>query len=143
MENNDAPKRVTAIGGIFFKTENPEKMRQWYAEHLGLNTDKHGTTFEWRHSDTPERKGFTAWSPFSAKTDYFKPSEKEFMVNYRVDNLDWLLAQLKTEGVDIIGEIMVESYGKFAHILDPEGNKIELWEANDAVFETILDVITK
>jgi predicted enzyme related to lactoylglutathione lyase len=143
MEKNNSPKRVTAIGGIFFKSENPEKMRQWYAEHLGLNTDKHGTTFEWRHSDAPEQKGFTAWSLFSEKTDYFKPSEKEFMVNYRVENLEWLLEQLKTEGVDIVGEIMVETYGKFAHILDPEGNKIELWESNDAVFETILDVVTK
>jgi predicted enzyme related to lactoylglutathione lyase len=143
MEKNNLPKRVTAIGGIFFKSENPEKMRHWYAQHLGLNTDKHGTTFEWRHADMPEKKGFTAWSLFSAKTDYFKPSEKEFMVNYRVENLEWLLGELKKEGVEIVGEMMVENYGKFAHILDPEGNKIELWESNDVVFETILDVVTK
>ncbi len=143
MENNDVPKRVTALGGIFFKTENPEKMRTWYAEHLGLSTDKHGTTFEWRHSDAPERKGFTVWSPFSAKTDYFKPSEKEFMINYHVENLEWLLSELKKEGVKIVGEMVVESYGKFAHILDPEGNKIELWESIDPVFETILEVVTK
>ena len=143
MENNNTPKRVTGIGGIFFKTAHPEKMRQWYAEHLGLNTDKHGTTFEWRHSDAPEQKGFTAWSPFAATTDYFLPSKKEFMVNYRVENLEWLLQQLKAEGVEVVGEITVESYGKFAHILDPEGNKIELWESNDTVFETILEVVTK
>ena len=143
MENSNTPKRVTALGGIFFKTENPEKMRQWYAEHLGLNTDKHGTTFEWRHSDAPEQKGFTVWSPFSENTDYFAPSKATFMVNYRVENLEWLLQQLKAEGVEVVGNIMVESYGKFAHILDPEGNKIELWESNDLVFETILDVITK
>lgn len=143
MKNNDLPKRVTALGGIFFKAENPEKMRTWYAQHLGLNTDKHGTTFEWRHTDAPERKGFTVWSPFSAKTDYFKPSEKEFMINYCVENLEWLLGELKKEGVEIVGEMVVESYGKFAHILDPEGNKIELWESIDTVFETILEVVTK
>ena len=143
MEENNLPKRVTGLGGIFFKTAHPEKMRAWYAQHLGLNTDKHGTTFEWRHSDAPEQKGFTAWSLFSEKTTYFQPSEKEFIVNYRVENLEWLLTQLKAEGVQIVGEMMVEEYGKFAHILDPEGNKIELWESNDAVFETILSVVTK
>jgi predicted enzyme related to lactoylglutathione lyase len=143
MRHNNKPKRVTGVGGIFFKTENPEKMRHWYAQHLGLNTDKHGTSFEWRHSDAPERKGYTAWSLFSEKTTYFAPSQKEFMVNYRVENLEWLLTQLKAEGVTIVGEMMVESYGKFAHILDPEGNKIELWEAHDEEYETILEVVTK
>ena len=143
MENNDARKRVTALGGIFFKTENPEKMRTWYAQHLGLTTDQYGATFAWRHLDKPEQKGMTVWSPFSAKTDYFKPSEKEFMINYCVENLEWLLGELKKEGVEIVGEMMVESYGKFAHILDPEGNKIELWESIDPVFETILEVVTK
>ena len=129
-------KRVTGLGGIFFKTKDPDHMKEWYQRHLGLNIDpQYGTSFEWRSREDPDRKGFTAWSPFAADTTYFAPSEKEFMVNYRVADLEKLLAALKEEGVEIVGEVQHFDYGKFAHILDPEGNKIELWEPNDDAYE--------
>jgi predicted enzyme related to lactoylglutathione lyase len=121
-------KKVTGIGGVFFKCKNPETIKEWYKQHLGLNTDQYGTTFEWRKEDKPEEKGSTQWSPFSETTKYFEPSSKEFMINYRVENLEELVVELKKEGVTICDEIEVYDFGKFLHILDPEGNKIELWE---------------
>lgn len=127
-------KRVTGIGGVFFKCEDPDRMKEWYAEHLGLKTDQYGTLFESRNTDKPEEKTYLQWSPFSAKTKYFEPSQKEFMINYRVENLERLLEELKKEGVQIVGEMQVFEYGKFAHIMDPEGNKIELWEPVDSEF---------
>lgn len=138
-----ANKRVTGLGGIFFKCEDPEKLREWYAEHLGLKTDQYGTSFEWRNSDKPENKGFTVWSTFKNDTVYFAPSDKPYMFNFRVENLEWLLEELKKEGINQIGEIQVYEYGKFANIIDPEGNKIELWEANDDEFEKMSSGITK
>lgn len=124
-------KRVTAIGGIFIKYEDPESIRNWYRDHLGLNTDKYGTSFEWRKSDKPDEKGYNVWSTFARDTKYFEPSEKDFMLNFRVDDLAALLPILRSEGVTVLDEIEELPYGKFAHILDPEGNKIELWEAVD------------
>ncbi len=121
-------KRVTGVGGIFFKCEEPAKIKEWYKEHLGFNTDPYGATFEWREAEAPEQKRSTIWSPFAKKTEYFQPSTKEFMINFRVENLEWLLGELTKEGVEQVGEMQVYDYGKFAHILDPEGNKIELWE---------------
>jgi predicted enzyme related to lactoylglutathione lyase len=138
-----ANKRVTGLGGIFFKCNDPEKLREWYAEHLGLNTDQYGTSFEWRKADMPESKGYTVWSTFKNDTVYFAPSEKQYMFNFRVENLEWLLEELKKEGINQIGEIQVYEYGKFANIMDPEGNKIELWEANDDEFEKMSSGITK
>jgi predicted enzyme related to lactoylglutathione lyase len=129
------PKRVTAIGGVFFKCKDPKAMKEWYASHLGLKTDAYGTNFEWRQADEGKQKGFTQWSPFTANTKYFEPSGKDFMINYRVENLDWLIEQLKKEGINVVGKIEVESYGKFCHIMDPEGNKIELWEPNDVEYD--------
>ncbi len=129
------PKRVTAIGGIFFKSNDPAAIRSWYSTHLGLSADQYGSTFEWRHEDDPEKKGTTVWSAFAKDTKYFEPSAKDFMINFRVENLEWLLGELKKEGVQQLGEMQVYDYGKFAHIIDPEGNKIELWEANDAGFD--------
>jgi len=125
-------KRVTGLGGIFFKTKDPSKVKEWYKTHLGLNTDKYGCTFWWK--DAEGKDCSTQWSPFAADTTYFKPSEKSFMMNYRVENLKELLKVLKKEGVTIVGEIEEYDYGKFGWILDPEGNKIELWEPNDAAF---------
>ena len=137
------PKRVTSLGGIFFKCQDPAAVREWYSKHLGFNTDQYGTNFEWRHADAPEKKGHTVWGPFSADTKYFEPSGKEFMINLRVDDLDWLLAELKKEGIEQIGETQVYEYGKFAHIIDPEGNKIELWEPVDEEYEKIVEAVTK
>lgn len=132
-------KKVTGIGGIFFKCNSPEKMKTWYSHHLGLVTNEYGSVFEFRSADKPEQKGYAVWSPFEENTEYFEPSDKEFMINYRVENLDELLKELRAAKVEIVGEIETFEYGKFAHILDPEGNKIELWEPVDQVFTDLYD----
>jgi len=123
-------KKVTGIGGVFFKCKDPQKIREWYAHNLGFQTDDYGCTFEWRQSDDPSSTGITQWSPFPVDTDYFAPSTKEFMINYRVENLEALALHLKADNVTILDEIQSFDYGKFLHILDIEGNKIELWEPN-------------
>lgn len=132
-------KRVTGIGGIFFKVKDPNATKTWYQKHLGLNTDKYGTAFEWRSSENPESKGFTQWSPMQDSTDYFLPSQKEFMINYRVDDLEGLVAELKAEGVQVLDEIQTFEYGKFVHILDPDGHSIELWEPIDEVYDDLTE----
>ncbi len=124
-------KRVTGIGGIFFKCKDPGKIREWYHAHLGLETDKYGTSFVWWQGADSTKKGFTQWSPFNDSTKYFLPSTKEFMINYRVANLTALADQLRKEGVTILDTIESYDYGKFVHIMDIDGNKIELWEPND------------
>lgn len=143
LQNHSTMKRVTSIGGIFFKCRNPAAIREWYAKHLGLNTDEYGTNFEWRQAGDSSRKGFTLWGTFSQNTKYFEPSGKDFMINYRVENLGSLVEQLKKEGVTITDEIQSVEYGKFVHILDSEGNKIELWEPNDEEYEKIVQGRTK
>lgn len=125
-------KRVTGIGGLFFKTEDPSKLKEWYKTHLGFNVDDWGCTFWWK--DKNGNKSSTQWSPFKSDTDYFSPSKKEYMFNYRVQNLEHLLEKLKNEGVSIIGDMESYDYGKFGWILDPDGNKIELWEPIDNAF---------
>lgn len=134
---SSSPKRVTGIGGIFFKCKDPKAMRVWYQTHLGLNTNSYGAVFEWRQGADTTKKGFSQWSPFNEKTKYFEPSTKEFMINYRVENMDWLLAELRKEGVTITDTVQTAEYGKFVHIMDIEGNKIELWEPNDVEFEKL------
>ena len=125
-------KRVTGIGGIFFKSKDPQHTREWYQRHLGIEQEPWGgAVLKWRHHDQPERVGTTIWSPFKADTTHFQPSDNTFMVNYRVGNLEELLAALKTEGIEQVGEMQAHEYGKFAWILDPDGNKIELWEPAD------------
>lgn len=126
-------KRVTGIGGVFFKSNDPKALVAWYDKHLGLKTDQYGSTFWWK--DAAGNDCSTQWSPFKEDTKYFQPSEKPFMQNFRVDNLDQLLEDLKQEGVTIVGEPESYDYGKFGWILDPEGNKIELWEPNDKAFQ--------
>ena len=106
-------------------------MNEWYAKNLGLETSEYGATFEWRQDDDPSKKGSTAWCTFPQDTKYFNPSAKPFMINYRVENLVLLLEELKKENVSIIDEIAEFDYGKFVHVLDPEGNVIELWEPKD------------
>ena len=135
-------KKVTGIGGIFFKCKNPPLIREWYSKNLGINTDQYGSTFEWIQADGVQ-KGFTQWSPFDDATKYFQPSSKEFMINYRVENIDALVKKLKLDGIVVLDEIETFEYGKFVHILDPENNKIELWEPLDSEFEKMASAITK
>ena len=126
-------KKVTGIGGIFFKSQDPEKMREWYSKHLGLDNSPYGTNFEWVQREDPTKKGSTVWSPFKETTKYFEPSTKEFMINYIVEDLEALVGQLKTEGVTIVDDIDASDFGKFVHIIDLEGNKIQLWQPNDSI----------
>lgn len=121
-------KRVTGIGGIFFKCKDPKALREWYKTHLGLDTNDYGASFEWAAMTASNAKGLVQWSPFAETTKYFEPSTREFMINYTVADLEALVAELKKEGVTILDEIASYDYGKFVHIQDPEGNKIELWE---------------
>lgn len=124
--------KVTGIGGVFFKTEDPKATKDWYKKHLGFNTDDWGASF-W-HKDKEGNDAMTQWSPFAKDTKHFEPSKKEFMFNYRVENLVELLEELKQEGVTVIGKIEEYSYGKFGWIMDLDGNKIELWEPVDKAF---------
>ena len=119
-------KRVTGIGGIFFKSKDPKVLGKWYADHLGLDGEM--TIFPWRYHDDPEHKGSTVWSAFAEDTDYFGTGDSQFMINYRVEDLDAVLAALRSEGVEIIGDIADSEYGRFAWIRDPEGRRIELWQ---------------
>ncbi|MGB0836917.1 MAG: NAD(P)-dependent oxidoreductase [Flavobacteriaceae bacterium] len=123
---------VTGIGGVFFKTTDVEKTKKWYAEHLQFNTDAYGSTFWWR--DEQANKASTQWSLFKESSNYFEPSEKEFMFNYRVGNLEATLKHLESKGVMPLAETQEFNYGKFNWIMDCDGNKIELWEANDLAF---------
>lgn len=133
MEDDLKPK-VTGIGGIFFYSADPTKTKHWYSENLGLVTDQYGSTFEFRNAHRPEEINYLQWSPMDAKDAYFKPSHREFMVNYRVQNIEKMVKNLRANGVEVCDEIEAFEYGKFVHIMDPEGNKIELWEPIDKVF---------
>ncbi len=132
-----ATKKATSIGGIFFKCKDPKKVREWYKTHLGLSTNQYGCVFEWYQGADSTKKGFTQWSPFKETTKYFEPSTKDFMINYRVENLEALVKELKQNGVVVTDTIETADYGKFVHIMDIENNKIELWEPNDIEYEKL------
>lgn len=139
----DNTPRVTGIGGIFFFAEDTEKTKKWYSENLGLATNDYGSSFEFRNAHRPEEINYLQWSPFKKGSEYFSPSKKEFMINYRVQNLEGLLKKLKSNGVTILDDIESFEYGKFVHIMDNEGNKIELWEPVDSVFTAMGGETTK
>ncbi len=120
---------IRGIGGIFFKANDPDALADWYETHLGVWRDAEGyTVFGWREADRPERYGETVWSAFPRDTSYFEPSSAEFMISYRVEDLDAELARLADEGVQLVGEPESFDYGRFGWVLDCEGNKVELWE---------------
>ena len=121
-------KRVTGIGGVFFKAKDPEKLKEWYRTHLGIESEKWGAVFNW--SDDPRSAdAATAWNTFPEETKYFEPSQKPFMINYRVDNLPELLSARRAEGVEVDPKSGEDSdFGKFGWVMDPEGNRVELWE---------------
>ena len=123
-------QRVTGIGGVFFKSKDPDKLFEWYEKHLGLTRDSESSTvavaFKWR--DDPGGDRMTVWGVFPEKSTYFDPSQANFMINYRVEDLDALLEVLREEGVEIDPHREDFDYGRFAWIMDPEGNRIELWQ---------------
>lgn len=128
-QSDAAVPKVTGIGGVFFFLENPKETKDWYARNLGLEINDWGSSsFESRNINKPEQIESTQWCPFKKGDEYFSPSKKEFMINYRVQNIEALLEKLKENGVTILDDIETYSYGKFVHIMDTEGNKIELWE---------------
>ena len=125
----DTTPKVTGIGGIFFFTDNPAETKQWYTKNLGLEINDWGScSFEFRNINKPEEIGSLQWTPFKKGSDYFSPSKKEFMINYRVRNIEGFVDKLKANGVTILDSIVTYDFGKFVHIMDAEGNKIELWE---------------
>lgn len=134
--------RARAIGGVFFRSTDPAKTREWYRRHLGLRTDAYGTNFAWRQAEHPDRCGYTQWSPFAQETSYFGAREQQFMINFRVEDLEGLLTRLQTDGVEVVGDVQQESYGKFAHIVDVDGRRVELWEPIDDEYEKLLDGLT-
>jgi predicted enzyme related to lactoylglutathione lyase len=140
---SDTIPKVTGIGGIFFRSKNPNETKEWYGKNLGLAIVDYGSVFEFRNADRPDEINYLTWSPFEEGTDYFNPSEKEFMINYRVQNIEGLVKKLKQNGVKVLDEIEEFEYGKFVHILDPEGNKIELWEPVDSILTQMGGETTK
>ena len=130
-KKNKKMKKVTGIGGIFFKCKDPNKIKEWYNTHLGFDAGPYGASFEWREAEDPSKKGLTQWNVNSETAKLYEPSTKDFMINYRVENLEALVEELKKENVTIVDKIETYDYGKFVHILDIEGNKIQLWEPKD------------
>jgi predicted enzyme related to lactoylglutathione lyase len=127
-QKNETPK-VTGIGGIFFFSENLAETKEWYAKNLGLEINDWGSSsFESRDLNNPDKVNSLQWTPFKKGSEYFAPSQKEFMINYRVQNIEGLINKLKENGVTILDELVTYDFGKFIHIMDAEGNKIELWE---------------
>lgn len=121
-------KRATGIGGIFFKAKDPGKLLEWYRVHLGIEVESWGGyAFQWK-DDPRSASGSTIWSPFAEDTKYFEPGKKDFMINFRVADLHQLLAQLREEGVEVDPKAEESEFGKFGWVMDPEGNRIELWE---------------
>ena len=143
LKQDDTIPKVTGIGGIFFFSEDPQKTKYWYSKNLGLETNEWGSSFEFRNAHRPEEINYLQWSPFKQGSEYFAPSKKEFMINYRVQNIEGLVRNLKANGVTILDEIETFDYGKFVHIMDAEGNKIELWEPIDKVFTDMGGKTTK
>jgi predicted enzyme related to lactoylglutathione lyase len=122
-------KRVTGIGGVFFKARDPKALGAWYRDHLGIAVeDWGGAALRWVTDDNPTGTGTTIWNPFPATTSYFAPSESSFMINYRVTDLHALLAVLRSEGCTVDDKVEESEYGKFGWVMDPEGNRIELWQ---------------
>lgn len=122
-------KRVTGIGGIFFKAKDAPRLQAWYKHHLGIDVQAWGgAAFDWTDSDGKPTGGTTAWLVAPEESKQFAPSEASFMVNYRVEDLDALVTALKAEGCNVLDRVEESEYGKFAHVIDPEGNKVELWQ---------------
>lgn len=128
----DTTPKVTGIGGIFFYSDNPKEAKEWYTKNLGIEINDWGSSsFESRNLNKPDEINSLQWKPFKTGDEYFSPSKKDFMINYQVQNMEGLVDKLKANGVTILDSIATYDYGKFIHIMDGEGNKIELWEPID------------
>ena len=141
--HGESPGRVTGIGGVFFRSPDPAATRAWYAQHLGRGIDEYGSNFRWRSHAEPDQTAFTQWSAFPYDTDYFGDDRQEAMINYRVDDLDALLERLSEAGVEIVGEMQIEPFGRFQHVVDGDGRRVELWEPIDTEYTKIVDGITE
>lgn len=128
LAQNPEEVAVTGIGGVFFRVQDPERFSAWYQEHLGIEAGQWGATFLWREHENPEVEGRTVWAPFPRDTDYFGPGSQAFMINFRVKNLPQLLDRLEAAGVQQADTMETYPYGRFAWIVDVEGNRVELWE---------------
>ncbi|NEN24388.1 VOC family protein [Cryomorpha ignava] len=135
--------KVTGVGGIFFFSDNPNDIKKWYADNLGFDVNEWGSSFEFRNTHRPDEINYLQWSPFKKGSNYFSPSKKDFMINYRVQNIEGLVEKLNANGVTVLDKIETFEYGKFVHIMDSEGNKIELWEPVDKVFTEMGGKTTK
>ncbi len=130
--SNDSEPKVTGIGGIFFLSDNPQETKEWYTKNLGIEINDWGSSsFESRNMNKPDEINSLQWKPFKRGDEYFSPSKKDFMINYQVQNIEELLTKLEENGVTIIDSLVTYDYGKFVHIMDNEGNKIELWEPSE------------
>lgn len=129
----DTTPKVTGVGGVFIISEDPASTRDWYAKNLGFAMTPYGTSFEFRNVNSPENVGMLQWTPIKKGDAYFVPSKKDFMINYRVQNIEGLVRKLKANGVTILDTMAAYDYGKFIHIMDADGNKIELWEPIDEI----------
>ena len=132
----DTNPKATGIGGVFFKSKNTEALKAWYAAHLGLNVDQYGSLFASRNMSNPKEINYLQWSLFKDDSDYFKPSSQNYMINYRVNDIEGLVEHFRKNKIKVLGDIASYDYGKFVHILDLEGNKIELWEPVDSIFNS-------
>lgn len=121
-------ERVTGIGGVFFKCADVDRLRTWYRDHLGIESDQYGSMFKWREYDDAVEVGHTIWAPLREDSNYFAPSEKPFMINYRMRDLDAVLEALRAEGVDVDDKVEDYDYGRFGWVMDAESNRIELWQ---------------
>ena len=142
-QQRDTTPKVTGIGGIFFFSDDVAKTKEWYGKNLGLEINDYGSVFESRNANRPDEVNYLSWSPFKTGSKYFAPSKKDFMINYRVQNIERLVSKLRANGVTIVDTIETYDYGKFVHIMDADGNKIELWEPVDHVLTKLGGKTTK
>ncbi|GGH75624.1 VOC family protein [Phaeocystidibacter marisrubri] len=139
----DTTPRITGIGGIFYKSNDPVATKEWYAQHLGMKMNDWGSSFEFRNALRPSETNYLQWSVFNDSTSYLDPSQSDFMINYRVQNIEGLVRKMRASGVNVLDSIASYEYGKFVHILDRDGNKIELWEPVDEVLTEMGGVTNK
>ena len=120
---------VTGLGGVFFKSEDPKKLSEWYAKHLGLKPEPDGhVMLHWHDEEHFDKNAYSVWAPFPKDTKYLEPSTASFMINFRVANLLEMVEQLRKDGVEVDDKVEESEFGNFAWLMDPEGNRVELWE---------------